>query len=220
MDVQHIGRLTLVSPFSQSYRGSFVLDRQGKAHKRSLNSADGVGGEDANGADPNAISHRRRAALSVLQGIRRHYASIVDLISYVGLGLVLYAGESLSRQSEHAKLYTRHTKVKSRLPVYSLRRLAVRQHWKTDLAPCGPLLQSHRYFCNICGFDFAERPLVVHAFSLSLITSTSPSSMSSDSEVPYNTGPDIIISRPVQPALLLTSSSALSFIAPFRKLQA
>lgn len=44
---------------------------------------------------PQRMSHRRQAAFSVLQGIRRHYASIVDLISYVGLGLVLYAGDGL-----------------------------------------------------------------------------------------------------------------------------
>ena len=31
---------------------------------------------------------------SVLAGIRRHYARVVDVISYVGLGLVLYAGGS------------------------------------------------------------------------------------------------------------------------------
>ena len=38
-------------------------------------------------------SRRRRVTDSVLAGIRRHYAKVVDILSYVGLGLVLYAGE-------------------------------------------------------------------------------------------------------------------------------
>ena len=37
-------------------------------------------------------SRRRRVTDSVLAGIRRHYAKVVDILSYVGLGLVLYAG--------------------------------------------------------------------------------------------------------------------------------
>lgn len=34
---------------------------------------------------------RKRAAESILSSIRRHYATVVDVASYVGLGLVLYA---------------------------------------------------------------------------------------------------------------------------------
>ncbi|KAK9826675.1 hypothetical protein WJX74_009403 [Apatococcus lobatus] len=67
--------------------------RFGTAHKRSMN-ADAGDGMDADSPiveGPQNMSHRRQAAFSILQGIRRHYASIVDLVSYVGLGLVFYA---------------------------------------------------------------------------------------------------------------------------------
>lgn len=58
-----------------------------------MNTSPGEGDEhEAAGEGQQSMSHRRKAAFSVLQGIRRHYASIVDLISYVGLGLVFYAG--------------------------------------------------------------------------------------------------------------------------------
>ncbi|DBB10964.1 TPA: hypothetical protein ACH3X3_007414 [Trebouxia sp. C0006] len=36
-------------------------------------------------------TRRKRAAESILSSIRRHYATVVDVSSYVGLGLVLYA---------------------------------------------------------------------------------------------------------------------------------
>ena len=38
-------------------------------------------------------TRRKRAAESILSSIRRHYATVVDVASYVGLGLVLYAGD-------------------------------------------------------------------------------------------------------------------------------
>lgn len=57
-----------------------------------MNTDAGGGDEDDAAGEEQSMSHRRKAAFSVLQGIRRHYASIVDLISYVGLGLVFYAG--------------------------------------------------------------------------------------------------------------------------------
>ena len=38
-------------------------------------------------------TRRKRAAESILSSIRRHYATVVDVSSYVGLGLVLYAGD-------------------------------------------------------------------------------------------------------------------------------
>ena len=41
---------------------------------------------------PFRLTKRKRAAESILSSIRRHYATVVDVASYVGLGLVLYAG--------------------------------------------------------------------------------------------------------------------------------
>lgn len=38
-------------------------------------------------------TRRKRAAESILSSIRRHYVTVVDVASYVGLGLVLYAGK-------------------------------------------------------------------------------------------------------------------------------
>ena len=80
-------------------RGLRLCCRYGHAHKRTLSSLAGDGSEDHNGpGDPGLPdrkrSHRSKAAFSVLQGIRRHYATLVDLVSYVGLGLVLYAGDT------------------------------------------------------------------------------------------------------------------------------
>ena len=41
-------------------------------------------------------TRRKRAAESILSSIRRRYATFVDVASYAGLGLVLYAGEAIS----------------------------------------------------------------------------------------------------------------------------
>ena len=39
---------------------------------------------------------RKWAAESILSSIRRHYSTFADVASYVGLGLVLYAGVRIS----------------------------------------------------------------------------------------------------------------------------
>ena len=37
-------------------------------------------------------TRRKRATESILAGIRRHYGSALNVLSYIALGLVLYAG--------------------------------------------------------------------------------------------------------------------------------
>ena len=76
-----------------------VIPEHAPAHHTNTSPNLPTGQEEQEGPSRRASSfqfrrtRRKRAAESILSSIRRHYATVVDVSSYVGLGLVLYAGE-------------------------------------------------------------------------------------------------------------------------------
>lgn len=66
-------------------------------------------------AFPFRRTKRQQAAESILSSIRRRYATFVDVASYAGLGLVLYAG-TIMLLSSYSYIYAHHCVITLSVP--------------------------------------------------------------------------------------------------------